>query len=158
MNIQKYDKKNNYSYAAGIYTTVELLLKKPEAATGVILSTRAEDNEGIRKIKDICYKKNIPLEVNDKCIDRISPKENCYALGVFNKYESKINNAENHVVLVNPENAGNLGTIIRTMVGFDITNLSIIRPGVDIFNPDVIRASMGSFFSINFEYFEDFKE
>lgn len=53
---------------------------------------------------------------------------------------------------------GNMGTIIRTMLGFNYTNLAIIRPGVDVFDPRVIRASMGALFNINFEYFNSFDE
>lgn len=62
----------------------------------------------------------------------------------------ELNNA-NHVVLVNPGILGNMGTIIRTMLGFNYTNLAIIRPG-DVFDPRVVRASMGALFNINFEF------
>ena len=53
----------------------------------------------------------------------------------------------NHVVLVNPGDMGNMGTIIRTMLGFNYSNLAIIKPGVDVFDPRVIRASMGALFN-----------
>ena len=62
------------------------------------------------------------------------------------------------MVLVNPSDMGNMGTIIRTMLGFNYVNLAIIRPGVDVFDPRVIRASMGAIFNINFEYFDSFDE
>ena len=48
---------------------------------------------------------------------------------------------------------GNLGTIMRTMVGFGMEDLAIIRPGVDAYDPKVIRASMGSIFHLRFAYF-----
>ena len=53
---------------------------------------------------------------------------------------------------------GNLGTIIRSSLGFGITNIAIIRPGVDIFDPKVIRASMGAIFSINIHYFQTYDD
>ena len=71
---------------------------------------------------------------------------------------SKIKEDENHIVLVNPSNTGNLGTILRTMLGFDFKNLAIIKPAVDMFDPLVVRASMGAVFSINFEYFNNIEE
>ena len=37
-------------------------------------------------------------------------------------------------------------------------SLAIIKPGVDVFDPRVIRASMGALFNINFEYFDSFSE
>ena len=87
----------------------------------------------------------------------LSDKENCYVIGVFRKYQNKLNEG-NHIALVNPANTGNLGTIIRSAVGFGIKNLAIIKPAVDIFDPKVIRATMGSLFHINFEYFDSFDD
>ena len=37
-------------------------------------------------------------------------------------------------------------------------NLAIIEPAIDIFNPKVIRASMGSIFHINFKYYSSFEQ
>ena len=98
-------------------------------------------------------KESIQVEVNDKLINKISGAENVYAVGVFQKYETQLSNEENHLMLVDPSDMGNLGTIIRTMIGFDYKNLALIKPAVDIFNPKVIRASMGSVFQINFHLF-----
>ncbi len=65
---------------------------------------------------------------------------------------------KNHIVLVNPSNSGNLGTIIRSMVGFGIYDLAIIKPAVDIFDLKTIRASMGAIFNIRFSYFDSFSD
>jgi TrmH family RNA methyltransferase len=44
------------------------------------------------------------------------------------------------------------------MLGFNFKNLAIIKPAVDMFDPLVVRASMGAIFSINFEYFNSIEE
>ena len=93
--------------------------------------------------------KNIPVNINNKLIRYLSPKENCYAIAIFDKYNNNLDDNENHLVLVNPSNGGNLGTIIRSSLGFGIKNIAIIRPGVDMFNPKRIRASMGAIFGVN---------
>ena len=59
-------------------------------------------------------------------------------------------------MLVNPSNSGNMGTIIRTALGFGLNQIAIIRPAADIFDPKVVRASMGALFSTAFEYFGSF--
>jgi TrmH family RNA methyltransferase len=51
---------------------------------------------------------------------------------------------------------GNLGTIIRTMLGFNYCDLAIIESAADIFHPEVVRASMGALFNIRFHRFSDF--
>lgn len=102
-------------------------------------------------------KNNIKTEINDKAINKISQKENCFVAGVFNKYQCELT-IGSHIVLVNPGNMGNMGTIIRTLAGFGLNDLAIISPGVDIFDPKVIRASMGAIFKINFKYYDIFNE
>jgi len=61
-------------------------------------------------------------------------------------------------VLVNPADKGNLGTILRTATAFGIENIAIISPAADIYDPKVVRASMGALFHVNFCYFEKFED
>ncbi len=152
-----YNKDKNYSYTLGVFPTIELLKNKPQVCTKVIISQDSVKNSGLPVIQELCRQHHIPIEIDDKTINKLSKKGNCYAIGIFDKYECKIEN-KNHVVLVNPSDMGNMGTMLRTMLGFGYFDLIIIRPGVDIFDPKVIRASMGSIFQINFKYYDSFEE
>jgi TrmH family RNA methyltransferase len=156
--LKPYNKKLDISYSVGVSPTIELLEQRPKDVIRVILSPKGTQNKGITKILDICNKLHIPFESDQRSIERVSGSGNTYALAMFKKYTTVLNSANNHVVLVNPSDMGNLGTICRTMLAFDITDLAIIKPAVDIFDPKAIRSSMGSVFSINFEYFSSFEE
>lgn len=156
--IRKYKKDLPYSYTLGIFLTIELLKLKPKRIQSVILHTKGKNSQGISKIIKLCDKENINYVYNDKLINILSPKGNCYAIGVFNKYEKELTKDNNHIVLVNPSDSGNLGTIIRTALGFGIKNLAIIKPAVDIFDPKTIRSSMGALFNIGFNYYNSFNE
>ena len=156
--MKKYDKDDNMSYTLGTTLTLELLNKKVEYAKRVYIHSKQLQNETLDKILSICEKNNIEVIYSDKLINKVSDKDNCYIVGEFEKFNCEINYNENTVMLVNPSNAGNLGTIIRTCSGFNIKNLIIIEPAVDIFNPKVVRASMGAIFNINFELFKSFDE
>ena len=156
--VKKYKKSFDYSYSLGVFPTIELLNYRSESVLEVVISPRGEINQGVSEIKEICKSRNIKVRINDKLIGRLSPKENCYAIGVFRKFQTQLNLGKNHLVLVNPSNMGNLGTIIRTMSGFNIDSLGLIEPSVDIFNPSVIRSSMGSVFQIFFRYFSSIDE
>ena len=57
------------------------------------------------------------------------------------------------VYLENISDPGNLGTIIRTCDWFGIQNIFLSKESSEIFNPKVIRSSMGSVFHLNI--FED---
>lgn len=154
--MKRYHKQDERSYALGITLTFELLEHRIEQVTKVYVHSLMEHNDTLMRIESICQKHKIPVEYNDKVFRILSDKENCYVIGEFTKYETELNPQDNHILLVNPSNAGNLGTIIRAMVGFGVTNLAIITPAVDIFDPKVIRASMGAIFNINFQFFSEF--
>ena len=156
--MKKYKKNFDYSYALGTELTLELLLQYPQKVINVYIYSKQNENEVFKRIKNLCIKHGIEMIYSDKIFNIVSSKENCYIIGAFNKYESKVNPKSNHVVLVNPSNTGNLGTIIRTSIGFGISDIAIISPAVDIFDPKTIRASMGAVFRLNFQYFESFEE
>lgn len=155
--IKKYNKKYDYSYTLGAFPTFELIKNKPVQVECVLIHSKTKE-EIREKIYSECKKNNIRVEENDKIIEKIRDKDSVLLIGIFNKYDMSLEKGKNHVVLVNPSDAGNLGTIIRTCIGFGIDNLAIIGSAVDIFNPKAIRASMGAIFGINFQSFEDFNE
>ena len=62
------------------------------------------------------------------------------------------------VVLEDLQDPGNLGTIVRTGEGAGITGVIMSSQTVDIFNPKVIRATMGSIYRVPFVYVESITE
>jgi len=158
ISLKTYKKSFEYSYTFGMFPTIELISTRPSDVIKVLVSSNYKVDSSSLNIFEICENNNIKIEVNDKQINRIGAKENCYVIGVFKKYECNLNFDKSHIVLVNPSNMGNMGTIIRTLTGFGIKDLAIISPGADIFDPKVIRASMGSVFRINFKYFDNFSD
>lgn len=54
------------------------------------------------------------------------------------------------ILLDRPSNKGNLGAIIRSCDAFGVNGLIVTGHAVDIYDPDVISASMGSFFNLPF--------
>ena len=155
MEIKTYKKDLFYSYTLGAFPTIEMLKNHSQEAIKVYIHSSFKNEDAIALINE--YRGKAEVEFNDKMINKLSQKENCFVIGVFKKYQMKLENS-NHVVLVNPSNMGNLGTIIRSCLGFNIKNIAIIRPGVDFFDPKVIRASMGSIFSCNISYFPTFED
>lgn len=155
MDIKPYKKDCDYSYTLGAFPTFELLNTRPETVSGVLVHSSFTDSE---KVREICKNNNIPVEVNDKLINKLSDKENVFCIGILNKFQDTLRKNAPHVVLVNPGNMGNMGTIMRTAVGFGIKNMAVITPGADSFNPKTLRASMGARFRMNVEEFNDFKD
>lgn len=62
------------------------------------------------------------------------------------------------VILENLQDPGNLGTIFRTAEAAGVTGILLSKDSVDIYNPKVIRSTMGAIFRMPFVYVEDIHE
>lgn len=156
MKFKKYQKKFDFSYSFGVIPTIELLKSNFEVIE-VFISENI-NKEDRRYIELLCKTKKVNFSINDNLIKKVSFKDNTLVIAAFKKSTGNINIHSNHIILLNPTNPGNLGTIIRSMHAFNLFNLSIIQPAVDYFNPKAISASTGSFFHINIEYFSSLED
>lgn len=151
-----YKRTGDHSYTIGIFPTIELLLSRPKAVEVIYVASHSDHSEGVKKIRSLCEAYTIPCLEDPKAISRLTRDSHSFAVGVFKKFSTQLSAKDSHVVLVNPDDAGNLGTILRTMLGLGHHNLAIINPAVDVFDPKVIRASMGAVFKQHVAYFESF--
>ena len=152
--LKAYKREHAHSYASGAYATMELLKNNPGIVEAVYIHSKYTGKEDIGKL---CRDNDVPVLYNDRAFERINQKENSYVLGVFCKYTCRLLPDRPHIVLVNPGDMGNLGTIIRTMAGMNIPDLAVIEPAADIFHPKTVRASMGSLFHIRSQCFQSFE-
>ena len=60
------------------------------------------------------------------------------------------------LLLENIQDPGNLGTMLRTAEAAGVSGIIMSRDCADIFNPKVVRSTMGSIFRVPFIYAEDF--
>ncbi len=148
MQLKRYKRDFDYSYAFGTFPVLELLTHRPENALRVVTHSKGAVSSGIDRIETLCGRHHVPFEVNDKLVERLSHKGNVYVFAAFGKYETGLEAHTNHLMLVNPADMGNAGTIMRTSLGFGVRDLALIPPAVDPFNPHVVRASMGALFAL----------
>lgn len=59
------------------------------------------------------------------------------------------------ILLDDLRDPGNLGTIMRTAEGADMSGVILSKESVDLFNPKVVRSTMGAIFRVPFFYAED---
>lgn len=156
--MKRYKKEDPVSYALGITLTFELLKFAPEQARRVYVHSQMQKGEAYDKLMALCRELKVPCEFSDKPFNILSQKENCFVIGEFAKFDRPVSAGTNHVVLHNPSNAGNMGTIMRSAAGFGITDLVIITPAVDHFDPKTVRASMGAIFHLNISVFSSFAD
>lgn len=104
-----------------------------------------------------------PEFVSEKIMKEISDTmtpQGVLALVKMQKYELEDLVKGNPLLLVleNIQDPGNLGTILRTGEGAGVTGVLMSRDTVDIYNPKVIRSTMGSIFRMPFLYIDNMDE
>lgn len=148
---KKYSKKEQYSYTIGAFPTWELVESAPEKVQVIFIDENFTDKE---KLIETLKVKKIYFEISSKKVKSLADKENAFVVGVFKKVESSKLNDGNHLVLHEISDMGNLGTIIRSMLAFGYKDLALVGNVCDIYNPKVVRASMGAIFKIRFKHFQ----
>lgn len=100
--------------------------------------------------ENLDYKLDVPTlvvtyDIIKKISDTITPQK---IMGICKKKQvEKING--NVLILDGIQDPGNLGTIIRSAVAFNIKNILLSKDTVDLYNPKVIRSTQGMLFNIN---------
>ncbi len=155
-SLSAYDPSLDYSYAPGIFPSMECLLHRPENVRRLLVHSSAAGREGVGKLTALAGKLGVRVEEADRALARISGKENCFAAAVFGKFSDTLEAGEPHVVLHNPGDSGNVGTILRTALGLGIRDVALIRPCVDLFDPRTVRASMGGIFRLRVRVYDTF--
>ena len=101
-------------------------------------------------------KTKVNYELLENLMNELSGKEDTSELiAIVNMRDNAENEkemSENPIIALfdRPSNKGNLGTLIRSCDAFGVDKLIITGHCVDIYEPDVISASMGSFFKLPF--------
>ena len=94
-------------------------------------------------IDNIIY---LPIEL----INKISSVETPQTVMALCKKKCESDELGNHILLVDDvQDPGNLGTIIRSAVAFNIDTVVLSNNTVDLYNPKTIRSTQGMFFHIN---------
>lgn len=118
---------------------VELILYAPELLTSNFAKDLLQKN------------KRMKLQpVSSQVMETLAQKENPQGIiAVVHQKEYKITDLQdiNYVAaLVSPQDAGNVGSILRTLDALQADALFLLDGGVELYHPSVIRASMGALF------------
>ena len=156
--LEPYSRKLDYSYQLGVFPSLMLLEARPDCAQRLLLHPQGLDNEGVEKLRERCAALGVREELAERVLRRESKKDNCFAGLVFEKYDCDLDPALNHAVLCQISDAGNAGTAMRSLLGFGIRDVAVVRPCVDVFDPHVLRASMGAFFKLRVRVYDSFED
>lgn len=119
----------------------------------IIIEVKRKEESSFKKIMDLAQKKQIIVEFCAQSdIGKIKTTDTFSGvLAVVQQAKISLEELSNKkiICLDNIKDPGNLGTIIRTADWFGINEIILSEDCVDLYNPKVVRASMGSIFKTN---------
>lgn len=119
-----------------------------EMASDYLETIFVSDKGDYGKIKDVTY-----YLVTPEIIKKLSQTMNAQGIvGVCKKKEEKEISSNNILILDNLQDPGNVGTLIRSALAFNIKDIILSNEMVDIYNDKVIRSSQGAIFKVNILY------
>ena len=142
---KKYRVANQLFFAEGIKVIQELLESNFELVH--LYSTLGDFEEVSHDKKTIIHESDL------KKISALATPNTC--LAVFKiQIEKKINESGLILALDSIRDPGNLGTILRLCDWFGISQIICSKDAVDIYNPKVVQATMGSIARVNVNYID----
>lgn len=149
--LMKYEKDGPVSIAYGLTLVHYLFEYAPKRAKILYLHPKLKEGESRDKLIALAKEYKVQI-VTDSLKIFSGAKEATYAAAVFEKEYAPLSSS-NHIVLVEPSNMGNLGTIMRTMGAYGLKDLALVGPTADPYDPKTVRASMGALFRLNIARF-----
>jgi TrmH family RNA methyltransferase len=160
-------KRNKYHevFVEGIECIKQALNSHQEITRIIIKDINSLSNWGKNVIKQ--YKDAKVIEMSDKLYNELTDKTNPSEMLITAKVKPNTFDdvhTENPFIIAfdRPSDYGNLGSIIRSANAFNADGIFIMGHGVDVYEPKVIRASLGSVFFTkvvtveSMETFEDY--
>ena len=101
--------------------------------------------------KDEIFPLDVPITyVTRPILKKLSNTESpSNVMAVVSKRDESDNIGEKILILDRVQDPGNLGTIIRSAVAFNIDTIVLSKDSVDLYNPKVVRSNQGMMFHIN---------
>ncbi|HEY4619019.1 MAG TPA: RNA methyltransferase [Flavobacterium sp.] len=140
---KKYRIANQLFFAEGVKVVLELLESNFELEH---LYTTENDFEDV-----LFAKKTLVHETDLKKISALATPNTCLAVFKMPR-EKEIKKSGLIIALDSIRDPGNLGTILRLCDWFGVEQLLCSKETVDIYNPKVVQATMGSIARVNVNY------
>ena len=154
------DKRGEF-FIEGIKLIREAIAEKANLRTIVICDGCAQSGELDKQHLYELAKHNC-IYVSEQVFNHIADVENpqgILAVVGKNQPDQVVKyNEDVTVILDDVQDPGNMGTILRTMDSIGLKQVIVSNGCVDVYNPKVVRATMGAIFRMNVIESEDLKE
>ena len=158
---KKYRDQNNEYIIEGLKMVEEAIQEKCQIKQ-IIICDDCEKTSNISKEQMYEIAKYECIYVTNKVFETITGVVNPQGiLAVIERNNTKQENIRSEEIIValdDIQDPGNLGTILRTVDSIGLTQILVSKGTADVYNPKVVRSSMGAIFRVNIIECEDLKQ
>ena len=162
-NVMQLNQKAKARREQGLFVAEgrKMFLEAPEnwVSQVFVSETFSQDGELMAQVEKYPYE-IVKDSVFRQMCDTKTPQGILTVLKLPSWSEEEVLAGENPLVMVleDLQDPGNMGTIVRTGEAAGISGIIMSKDSADIYNPKVIRSTMGSIFRVPFVYVQDFSE
>ncbi len=163
LKTKKYRDKNKIFFIEGIKFVEEAIKYNAEIIKVLVSEKFLKTSSGNKILSLINFEGCEVFLLSQKLFNEVSDTENPQGImAIIKQNQSLLNTFENannfYLILDTIQDPGNLGTIIRTADAAGVTGVILSKGCVDLYNPKVLRATMGSIFHLPVFFSEDIIE
>lgn len=161
--LSKLISSRSFRYTEGLFVIEGLRLSQDAAKSNVCIEKllftadfakkHPDELELLQSVADTSIE--ISKSVADKICDTQNP-QGVFCLCRIDKNDFTLQQGNRYIALENIQDPSNLGTIARTAEALGAQGLILSHNCCDVYNPKVLRGSMGAFFRLPFTVTDDF--
>ncbi|MDF1523821.1 MAG: TrmH family RNA methyltransferase, partial [Trueperaceae bacterium] len=91
---------------------------------------------------------SVPADEDAATVARARRAGTALVVAHVRRPDDVLDDDRDHVVLLQPAHAGNVGAALRTALGFGLRDMALVGGRVDPWSPHVLRASQGAAFAV----------
>lgn len=145
-SLPRYRSTLSYGWVLGDFAIRELIRHAPET----VLDVRWHGDLALdrrTRLADMCAAIDAPFRRDDATVEAKRSKGTARVLACFAKRNAALATDRDQLVLLDPTDPGNLGTMLRTALAFGVEDVAIVGAG-DPWSPHATRASLGAIFAL----------
>ncbi len=135
------------THAVGLWPALEALRHRPRAVRRVVFHPRLPPRERAA-ITEAAAAAGVPLVEDAVRVRDLRRHGAAWLVTELEPDDDALRSDLDHLVLVRPAQAGNVGAAMRAALGFGVRDVALIDARVDPWSPHVLRASQGARFAL----------
>ena len=144
------------TYAVGEWPVLEALRHRPQALRAVLLDTSLPLERRAR-LQRAAATAGIPCREDPRTVRALRHRSDARAVALLRAESDVLDASRDHLALVGTRAHGNLGMVLRTVLGFDLRDVALVASPLDPWAPHVLRASQGARFAVRVALFDDWE-